>query len=80
MRKLYRIVHLGIYQNPILPKWHKGRAIMIGDAAHATSPALGQGANQAMQDGYLLGKLLSEKETPQEAFEELFKVILLETY
>ena len=32
IRKIYRIVHLGIYQNPILPKWHKGRVCMIGDA------------------------------------------------
>ena len=32
IRKIYRIVHLGIYQNPILPKWHRGRVCMIGDA------------------------------------------------
>ena len=58
----------------ILPYWHKDRICLIGDAAHATSPALGQGANQAMQDGYLIGKYLSEEKTPSDAFQKLFKV------
>ena len=58
----------------ILPYWHKDRICLIGDAAHATSPALGQGANQAMQDGYLIGKYLSEENTPSDAFEKLFKI------
>ena len=93
IRKIYRIVHLGIYQNPILPKWHRGRVCIIGDAgkerltsriwwnsfysAHATSPALGQGANQAMQDGYLVGEYLAKYDSPEKAFEELFKVKLI---
>ena len=37
-----------------------GRICVIGDGAHAISPFLGQGANQAIQDSYLLGKLLTE--------------------
>ena len=35
LRNLYRIVHLGIYQNPILPKWHNGRVCLIGDAGRS---------------------------------------------
>lgn len=48
---------------------------MIGDAAHATSPFMGQGANQAMQDSYLIGKLLAEHGDDHEAaFRELFTI------
>ncbi|KAF5856555.1 hypothetical protein ETB97_007206 [Aspergillus alliaceus] len=33
-----------------LPTWHRGRAILIGDAAHAMTPMQGQGANMAVED------------------------------
>lgn len=31
-----------------------GRVLLLGDAAHATTPNLGQGANQAIKDGLAL--------------------------
>lgn len=34
-----------------------GRAILIGDAAHATAPDLGQGGCQALEDAFVLGQL-----------------------
>jgi 2-polyprenyl-6-methoxyphenol hydroxylase-like FAD-dependent oxidoreductase len=33
---------------------------MLGDAVHPTTPVLGQGASQAMEDGLVLSKRLSE--------------------
>ena len=33
-----------------LDRWHRGRAILIGDAAHAMTPLQGQGANMAIED------------------------------
>ena len=43
----------------LLPSpWWKGRAIVIGDAAHATTPHLAQGAAMAIEDAVLLGELL----------------------
>jgi 2-polyprenyl-6-methoxyphenol hydroxylase-like FAD-dependent oxidoreductase len=34
--------------------WYRGRVLLIGDAAHATSPHVGQGAAQAIEDGVVL--------------------------
>jgi 2-polyprenyl-6-methoxyphenol hydroxylase-like FAD-dependent oxidoreductase len=46
-------------ENLILPApWNKGRVLIIGDAAHATTPHLAQGAAMAIEDAVLLGELL----------------------
>lgn len=42
--------------------WHRGRAIVIGDGAHATTPHLAQGAAMAIEDAVLLGELLGRDE------------------
>src|SRR6478735_9987083 len=42
-----------------LPTWSRGRTLLIGDAAHATSPHAGQGASLALEDAMRLGKLMS---------------------
>ncbi|GGB56602.1 FAD-dependent oxidoreductase [Blastomonas aquatica] len=34
--------------------WHKGRVALLGDAVHATTPHLGQGAGMAIEDGLVL--------------------------
>jgi len=36
------------------PPWHRGRVVLIGDAAHATTPHIGQGAAQAIEDAIVL--------------------------
>ncbi|MFK0119851.1 FAD-dependent oxidoreductase [Streptomyces sp. NPDC090994] len=42
-----------------LKQWSKGRATIIGDAAHATSPYAAYGAGMATEDGYFLGRRLA---------------------
>ena len=37
--------------------WYRGRVLLIGDAAHATTPHMGQGAAQAVEDAVVLGEL-----------------------
>ncbi|MFV3126948.1 FAD-dependent oxidoreductase [Niveispirillum sp. KHB5.9] len=39
--------------------WHTGRTILIGDAAHATTPHLASGAGMAMEDAVVLGAELA---------------------
>jgi 2-polyprenyl-6-methoxyphenol hydroxylase-like FAD-dependent oxidoreductase len=44
-----------------LPSWHRGRICLIGDAAHATTPYMGQGGCQAVEDAYALALCLAQK-------------------
>ncbi len=46
-----------------LDRWHymNGKVILLGDSAHAMLPHLGAGAGQSMEDGWLLGRALSER-------------------
>ncbi|WP_250294327.1 FAD-dependent monooxygenase [Streptomyces atroolivaceus] len=37
-----------------LPSFHRGRAVLVGDSAHAMVPFLGQGGNQAIEDAVVL--------------------------
>lgn len=48
----------GLYDRPELEHWYKGRVVLAGDAAHPTSPHIGQGANQAFEDVYHLIRVL----------------------
>ncbi|MCI3274003.1 FAD-dependent oxidoreductase [Streptomyces cylindrosporus] len=40
--------------------WRSGRVLLLGDAAHAASPATGQGASMAMEDAVILAKSLRD--------------------
>lgn len=42
-----------------MPHWHEGPVVYVGDAAHAMSPQLGQGANLALYDAMVLADCLS---------------------
>lgn len=39
--------------------WHKGRIVLLGDAAHAPLQSLAQGAGMAIEDGWCLGELVA---------------------
>jgi salicylate hydroxylase len=42
-------------------RWHRGHTVVIGDAAHALSPAAGRGATSAIEDAIILAKHLRER-------------------
>jgi len=48
--------------------WHKGRVVLLGDAVHATTPHLGQGAGMAIEDAIVLAEELTCHDTPESAF------------
>ena len=49
--------------NP-LPAWHRGRAVLLGDAAHGMMPHHGQGANSTFEDAVALAKALGDESLP----------------
>jgi 2-polyprenyl-6-methoxyphenol hydroxylase-like FAD-dependent oxidoreductase len=56
------------YDLPNVPRWHRDRMIIIGDAAHAASPSSGQGASMAIEDGVVLARALRDSRSVDAAF------------
>jgi len=52
----------GLHDRRPLASWTSGRLVLLGDAAHAMLPHLGQGANQAIEDGVALAVLLEGRD------------------
>lgn len=57
-----------------IPSWYSNNLCLIGDAAHATTPNMGQGACQAIEDAYIIGKLLENSRDFNHIFKEFQKI------
>jgi 2-polyprenyl-6-methoxyphenol hydroxylase-like FAD-dependent oxidoreductase len=63
------LVNVGaMHDMPPVPVWHRGRAVLVGDAAHATSPSSGQGASLAVESAIELARCLRDQPV-HEAFD-----------
>ena len=65
-----KYVKIPIYEIPHLPTWHKNSICLIGDAAHAISPHIGQGASMAIEDAAILAKCIRDIQNLDSAFEK----------
>jgi 2-polyprenyl-6-methoxyphenol hydroxylase-like FAD-dependent oxidoreductase len=64
------IIHNDILDRPPVTRWSSRRVVLLGDAAHPTTPNIGQGACMAIEDAVLLARLLGGGGDPAHAFEE----------
>jgi 2-polyprenyl-6-methoxyphenol hydroxylase-like FAD-dependent oxidoreductase len=65
VRKLYWLL--------MPPPWYRGRVLLIGDAAHATTPQLAMGGAIALEDGIVLGELLASEDQLGTALEKFME-------
>ena len=53
-----RVFEWGVFEHELMKTWISDKIVLLGDACHATTPFVGQGANQAIIDGYSLADKL----------------------
>ena len=53
-------VHVSALEEVVLDSWVHGQVVLVGDAAHATSPNMAQGAAMALEDALVLAQCLAE--------------------
>lgn len=65
-----RILRNDITDLKRLESWSQGRVCLLGDAAHATTPNMGQGAGQGIEDAYYFSHVFAASDSPVDAFQE----------
>lgn len=53
--------------------WHKNKVCLMGDAAHATTPNMGQGGAQGIEDAYYMSQCIKKYGDPQQIFVQFEK-------
>lgn len=62
----YRWIEAVVLDGP----WHRGRALVVGDAAHACPPLIAQGAAQCLEDAVLLAELIAKGDELEQVLQD----------
>jgi 2-polyprenyl-6-methoxyphenol hydroxylase-like FAD-dependent oxidoreductase len=68
--KAQNVFKWGLFDRDPMPAWSSGRITLLGDAAHPMLPFLSQGAAMAIEDGYVLARVLANAANPVAALKE----------
>jgi 2-polyprenyl-6-methoxyphenol hydroxylase-like FAD-dependent oxidoreductase len=60
----FDLIHFSPIEEVVIDRWVEGRVVLVGDAAHATSPNMAEGASMALEDALVLAHMLSTHESP----------------
>jgi 2-polyprenyl-6-methoxyphenol hydroxylase-like FAD-dependent oxidoreductase len=63
-------IHFGAIEDILQEPWGSGRVLLIGDAAHATSPNMASGAAMAFEDALVLSKLIASGQDATQVLDE----------
>lgn len=70
IRRTDKISFTPIYRIPLGKTWSRGRCLLIGDAAHAMQPHAGQGTSMALEDVFVLSRVI--KQNPNNSVKDIY--------
>ncbi|MEM9877894.1 MAG: FAD-dependent monooxygenase [Pseudomonadota bacterium] len=68
LRKADTLYRWGLYERPLPKRWYKDRLVLVGDACHAMLPFLAQGAAMAIEDAWVLARIMKQNGPTAAAF------------
>jgi 2-polyprenyl-6-methoxyphenol hydroxylase-like FAD-dependent oxidoreductase len=63
----FHSIHFSPIEEIVVDRCVRGRVVLIGDAAHAMSPNMAEGASMALEDALVLSRMLTTEDSPAEA-------------